>query len=154
MIKELPNFKEMGSVDGTIYGSHNKVKSVNPYNCRHVVTYPSGKKIRGNNLFSTEWDSIPNGFCDFKYILSTGHVIEIPKGRAIKPLIEVSLGMDGSKIFHFVNVNVLMENEIVIYKIVLRQDQISKFKIGDVIMSRSKLPESFDAGWKFTDYGR
>jgi len=151
---KLPNFVGMDSVDATIYGSHNKVKSVNPYKCYFIVSYSGGRVFKGNNLFDTYWDRVKSGFCGLKYVLSTGHIIEIPKGRAIKPLIEVSLGIDGSKIFHFINVNVLMENEIVIYKIVLRQDNIQPYKIGDVIISRSKLPESFDTGWKFTDYGR
>lgn len=149
---KLTNFKNMDAVDADIYGRYNHVKSINPYKCYFIVSYPDGKIFKGNNLFETYWDKVQNGFCDLKYILSTGHIIEIPKGRAVKPLIEVSIGMDGSKIFHFINVNVLMENEVVIYKIVLRQDSISPCCIGDIIMSRDKLPEIFDGGWKFTNY--
>lgn len=149
---KLTNFKNMDAIDADIYGRYNHVKSINPYKCYFIVSYPDGKIFKGNNLFETYWDKVQNGFCDLKYILSTGHIIEIPKGRAVKPLIEVSIGMDGSKIFHFINVNVLMENEVVIYKIVLRQDSISPCCIGDIIMSRDKLPEIFDGGWKFTNY--
>ena len=148
----LPNFNNLNSVDADIYGAHNRVRSVNPFKCRHVVTYENGLEIFGNNLFQTNWDSVPNGFCDFRYELSTGHIIKIPKHKAIKPMIEVSFGLDNSKIFHFVNVACLAEKEIVIYKIVLRQDNIQPYKIGDIIMSREKLPEIFDAGWKFTNY--
>jgi hypothetical protein len=143
----------MDAIDANIYGRYNHVKSVNPYKCRHVVIY-NNIEIYGKNLFNTGWDSVPNGFSDFRYELSTGHIIKIPKYRAIKPMIEVSFGLDNSKIFHFVNVACLADLEVVTYKIVLRQDNIVPQKIGDIIMSRSKLPENLDAGWKFTDYGR
>lgn len=152
--KELPNFKELCSVDGKIYGRYNKVASVNPYKCYFIVSYPDGKMFKGNNLFETLWDRVQDGFCSFKYILSTGHVIDIPKYRAMKPMIEVSFGLDGSRIFHYVNVACLADTEVIIYKIVLRQDNIAPQKIGDIIMSRNKLPEKFDSGWKFTDFGR
>ena len=58
--------------------------------------------------------------------------------------------MDGSKIFHFINVKCLAEKEIVVFKIVLRQDNISKYKIGDVIMLRESLPETVHKSWKYT----
>lgn len=148
--EKLPNFKELNSVDAKIYGSHNKVVSVNPHKCRFVATYQDGKEIRGNDLFSTGWDKLPQGLSKLRYELSTGHVIEIPKFKAYLNLIEVSFGMDGSKIFHFINVKCLAEKEIVVFKIVLRQDNISKYKIGDVIMSRESLPETVHKSWKYT----
>lgn len=154
MNRDLPNFSRMDATDGTIYGSHNKVLSVNPHKCKFVVTYPNGQQVYGKNLFDTGWNEIQDGFVDFKYILSTGHIISIPRARAIKPLIEVSFGMDSSRIFHFINVQTLHDKEIVTYKIVLRQDNISPYKIGDIIMSKDKLPERFDRGWKFTNFGR
>jgi hypothetical protein len=150
MDNSLPNFERLDAVDGTIYGSHNKVNSINPYNCRFIATYPDGSEIRGLDLFTTGWDHIPDGLIKLRYELSTGHVIEIPKFRAYLPLIEVSYGMDGSRIFHFINVNCLAEKEVIIYKIVLRQDNISPQKIGDVIMSRQPLPETISNSWKFT----
>ena len=101
--KALPNFKEMNGVDAKIYGSHNKVLSVNPYKCKFTATYPDGKEIKGNDLFSTGWDKLPQGLSKLRYELSTGHVIEIPKFKGYLNLIEVSFGMDGSKIFHFIN---------------------------------------------------
>lgn len=148
--EKLPNFKDLDSVDGVIYGSHNKVNSINPYNCRFVATYPNGKEIRGIDLFTTGWDQIPDGLIKLRYELSTGHIIEIPKFRAYLPMIEVSYGMDGSRIFHFINVNCMAEREVIVYKIVLRQDKIAPQKIGDVIMSRQPLPETISKSWKFT----
>lgn len=146
----LPNFKEMNGVDAKIYGSHNKVLSINPYNCRFIATYPNGNEIRGNDLFSTGWDKLPQGLSKLRYELSTGHIIEIPKFKAYLNLIEVSFGTDGSKIFHFINVKCLAEKEIVVFKIVLRQDNISKYKIGDVIMLKESLPETVHKSWKYT----
>lgn len=146
--KGLPNFNRLDSVDGTIYGSHNKVESVNPYNTYFVAQYTNNKVIQGKNLFETGWDDIPHGIRKLSYRLSTGHIIEIPKCKAVLPMVEVSVGMDNSRIFHFVNVHCLVDNEVIVYKIVLRQDKISKWKIGDVIMSRQPLPKETHLSWK------
>ena len=148
--KQLPNFNRLDSVDGTIFGRHNKVKSINPYKCRFVATYPDGSEVKGNNLFQTGWDFIPQGLSKLRYELSTNHIIEIPKFKAYMPMIEVSLGMDGSRIFHFINVHCLANKEVIIYKIVLRQDNISPYKIGDVIMSKQTLPAEMSPSWKYT----
>lgn len=148
--RDLPNFSNMDAVDGTIYGSHNKVKSVNPNKCRFVATYPDGSIIKGIDLFTTGWDQIPQGLNSLRYELSTGHIIDMPKFKAYLPMIEVSIGMDGSRIFHFINVNCLAQKEVVIYKIVLRQDNISKWKIGDVIMSKQPFPKEMSPSWKYT----
>ena len=147
----LPNFKRLDATDGTIYGRYNKVDSVNPFKCRFVVTYPGGIEVPGNNLFDTGWDDLTDGFIKLRYELSTGHIIEIPKYKAYLPMVEVSFGLDGSRIFHFINVHCLAEKEIIIYKIVLRQDSIAPQKIGDIIMSRLPLNEigRFRA-WKYT----
>lgn len=145
----LPNFQKLDAVDGTIYGGHNKVSSVNPFNTRFIADY-GNQIIHGTNLFTTGWDDIPHGIKKLTYVLSTGHVITIPKYIAYKPLVEVSLGMDGSRIFHFINVNCLGNKEVIIYKIVLRQDNISKYKIGDIVLSKSSLPATIDSGWKYT----
>ena len=147
---KLPNFKVLNNEDGKIYGRHNTVTSVNPYQCKFVATYPGNFEVSGKNLFTTGWDNISQGLSSLRYELSTGHVIKIPKYKAYLPLIETSFGMDGSRIFHYINVNCLAEKEIVIYKIVLRQDNISKFKIGDVIMSRSSKEEIKSSSWKYT----
>jgi len=150
MNKKLPNFSDLNNLDGTIFGRYNKVKSVNPNKCRFVATYID-KEIRGNDLFKTGWDQIPNGLIKLRYELSTGHIIEIPKYKAYLPLIEVSFGMDNSKVFHYINVNCLAEKEIVIYKIVLRQDNIKPQKIGDVIMGKKPIPSEKSMSWKFTN---
>jgi hypothetical protein len=148
--KELPNFDRMDSTDGTIFGRHNKVFSVNPFKCRFIATYPDGSEIKGFDLFTTGWDSIPQGLSKLRYELSTGHIIEIPKFKAYMPQIEVSFGMDGSRIFHFINIHCLADKEVIVYKIVLRQDQILPQKIGDVIMSKQSLPKELNNSWKYT----
>lgn len=150
MSKELPNFDRLDGTDGTISGRYNKVRSVNPHKCKFIATYPDGREIKGVDLFTTGWDLIPNGLSELRYELSTGHVIKIPKYKAYLPMIEVSFGMDGSRIFHSINVHCLAEKEVVIYKIVLRQDNISKYEIGDVIMSKQPLPTEKNSSWKFT----
>lgn len=147
----IPNFKHITKEDGKIYGTHNTVTSINPYKTYFMATYPNGKVIKGNNLFNTGWDKIPNGLCELSYVLSTGHIIKIPKFRAYKPLIEVSLGMDGSRIFHSIMVQCLDFNSVVVDRIILKQDLISKYKIGDRVLSRKPLPDEIDKSWKFTN---
>lgn len=148
----IPNFKHLTAEDGKIYGGHNKVTSVNPYKCYFVATYPDGNIIKGNNLFTTGWDEIRQGLCKLEYILSTGHLIEIPRYRAYKPLIECSLGMDGSRVFHSIRVQCLDSTSVVIDKIILQQDQITKYKIGDRVWSREPIPAGIkeDKSWKYT----
>ena len=150
MNNKLPNFKHMNQQDGKIYGQHNKVTSVNPYNCYFLAKYPDGRIIKGNNLFDTGWDDIPNGLSELSYVLSTGQIIKVPKFKAYLPLIECSLGVDGSRIFHSINVKCLEENTVVIWKIILKQDNISKFKIGDIILGREPLPKTMNKSWKHT----
>ena len=147
---KLPNFKILNKEDGKIYGGHNTVTSVNPYQCRFVATYPGKIEIKGLDLFKTGWDQLPQGLMKLQYELSTGHVIEIPKYKAYLPLIETSFGMDGSRIFHSINVKCLGAKEVIIYKIILRQDNISKFKIGDIIMGKEILPKEKSSSWRYT----
>lgn len=146
----LPNFQNLNSEDGKIYGRHNTVTSVNPYECYFVATFLDGKVIRGKNLFETGWDALPQGITSLEYVLSTGHKIKIPKFIAYMPLIEVSLGMDGSRIFHAINVKCLAEKEVYVYRIILRQDGVSKYKIGDVVIGKEPAPTSLTSSWKFT----
>lgn len=150
MDKKLPNFKHLNNVEGKIYGISNTVVSVNPYKCYFMAKYPDGKIVKGNNLFRTGWDDIPQGLSELSYILSTGHVINIPKFKAYLPLIECSDGIDGSRIFHSINVKCLADNEIIVWKIILKKDQRSKFKIGDIIIGKENLPEHFNSSWKYT----
>lgn len=150
MDKRLPNFKQLDNVEGKIYGRSNTVVSVNPYKCYFMAKYPNGNIVKGNNLFKTGWDDIPQGISELSYILSTGHVINIPKFKAYLPLIECSDGIDGSRIFHSINVKCLGDNEVIVWKIILKKDQRSKFKIGDIIIGKEKLPERFNSSWKYT----
>lgn len=147
----LPNYSQMTNEDSKIYGSSNVVTAVNPYNCYFIAKYPDGSIIKGNNLFNTGWDIIPQGLCKLEYFLSTGHLIEIPLYKAYKPLIECSVGVDGSRVFHFINVQCLDEKSIVVDKIILKKDLNSRYNIGDRVLSRKKsLPKKFDTSWKFT----
>lgn len=150
MDKNLPNFNELNDKTGKIFGRYNTLTVVNPYKCYFVVIYPDGKIIRGNDLFRTGWDDIPNGLSKFSYRLSTGHIIEIPKFKAYLPLIETSLGFDNSRVFHSINVNCLADEEIIIYRIILREDNKSKLKIGDIVIGKTKLPKTFTKSWKYT----
>lgn len=146
----MENFRHMTGQDGKIYGRHTTVTSVNPHKCYFVAEYPDGKMVKGNNLFVTGWDDIPNGLSSLRYVLSTGHIIKIPKFKAYLPLIETSVGMDGSRVFHAINVKCFADNEIIVYKIILKQDTNSKFKIGDIILGKEKRPLEFNKSWKFT----
>jgi len=139
-----------GNQEKKVYGAHNKVVMINPYKTRFIATYPNSKVIEGKNLIDTGWDDIPNGLSSLEFMLSTGHLVKIPKFKAYRPLIEVSLGMDGSKIFHCINVECVGHNELMIYKIILKQDNLSRFKIGDIVISKKKLPNHFNKSWKYT----
>lgn len=150
MDKNLPNFQKLTKEDGKIYGRYNVVTDVNPYRCYFVATYPGGVVIKGKDLFTTGWDRIPNGLSRLSYVLSTGHIIEIPKFKAYLPLIECSLGMDGSRVFHCIRVKCLAEKEVLVYKIILKQDNISKLKIGDIVIGKESKPKSFNKSWKYT----
>lgn len=151
MDKKLPNFEHVTSQDGKVYGIYDTITSVNPYNCYFIVKYPDGKMIKGNNLFDTGWDTIPDGFEELSYVLSTGKVIRIPKFKAYLPLIECSLGVDGSRVFHSINVKCLEPNCIQTWKIILKQDTLDgRYKIGDVFVGRESLPKHLNKSWKYT----
>jgi hypothetical protein len=151
MDNQLPNFKHMTNQDGKVYGGYTKVTSVNPYNCYFLAKYPDGRIIKGNNLFETGWDDIPNGLVELSYVLSTGHVIRIPKFKAYMPLIECSLGVEGSRIFHSVIVKCLEDGCVQTWKIILKHDNHSKYKIGNVILGREALPKTMNKSWKYTN---
>lgn len=135
-------------MDKVIRGRHNKVTTVNPFSSYFIATYPDGKVIKGKDLVNTGWDIIPNGIASLAFVLSTGHFIQIPKFKAYRPLIEVSVGLEGSKVFHCINVECLTDRGVIVYKILLKQDNTSKFKIGDIIMKRKVLPKQLNKSWK------
>jgi len=151
MDKKLPNFKHITGQEGKVYGAYDVVTSINPYNCYFMVKYPDGTIIKGKDLFNTGWDNIPNGFEELSYVLSTGKIIKIPKFKAYLPLIECSIGMDGSRIFHSINVKCLEPHCVQTWKIILKQNSInSKLKIGDVLVGREPLPKYLSKSWKYT----
>ncbi len=139
-----------GNIERQVQGKYNKVTGVNPHNSHFIATYIDGKVIKGNDLINTGWDDIPSGITQLDFFLSTGHFVRIPKFKAYRPLIEVSLGLDGSKVFHCINVECLTDKDIIIYKIMLKQDNLSKFKIGDIIIGKKKLPKPLGKSWKYT----
>ena len=145
---KLKHFNRMDATDGTIFGSHNTLISINPFKSRLIVTYPDGSKMVGDNLFDTGWDKVHDGIETIRYELSTGHVIVIPKFKAYLPLIEVSDSLQGNRVFHNINVK-CMGDYIFNYRIVLKQDQISKYKIGDVIITK-ELKAIDSPKWRFT----
>lgn len=149
-MERLPNFENITNEDGKVYGRHVTVTSVNPFNCRFVAKYSDGRVIEGRNLFDTGWDEIPQGIDALTYVLSTGHVINIPKYKAYLPLVEVSDGMDGSRIFHAININCLEDNHVAIWRIILKEVSNSPYKIGDIVLSREPLPKQMSKSWKFT----
>ena len=144
---KLKHFDRMDSVDGTVFGAHNTLVSVNPFKSRLIVTYPDGTKMVGDNLFDTGWDKVHDGIENIRYELSTGHVIIIPKFKAFLPLIEVSDDLQNNRVFHNINVK-CMGDYILNYRIVLKQDKISKYKIGDVIITK-ELKAINSPKWRF-----
>lgn len=147
--KKIPTFRNMDAIDANIYGRHNVVINVNPYNCYFIAHYFDGKIVKGKNLFDTGWSELRDGIQKLQYQLSTGHLINIPKFKAYLSMIEVSESMEGARIFHAINVKCLGDNEVINYKIILKQDKISKYNIGDIVISKDKkIMES--PHWKFS----
>lgn len=136
--------------DLNIHGRYITLTSVDPLSCFFMVKYPDGSIRRGNNLYDTGWDDIPNGLTEFTYVLSTGHMITFPKFKAYLPLIECSIGLDGSRVFHAINVHCLEDNGVTIWRVILKQDPGSQFKIGDIIIGREPLPDIMSSSWKYT----
>lgn len=138
MDKRIEPVRHLDAIDGTIYGKHNKVKMVNPYKSYFIVMYSNGIVLKGNNLFDTGWNTVEHGISSLQYKLSTGHLINIPKMKGYLPTIEVSESVEGFKLFHAINVNCIGHDEMITYRIILKQDNLSKYKIGDIIVSKSK----------------
>lgn len=126
------------------------VKSVNPNQCYFIANYPDGKIVKGKNLFEMGWNHVPNGLSKLEFVLSTGEVVEIPSFIAYSLSVESSTGPDGHKIFHSVTIKGLNKTMVCIYRIILRQDNLSKLRIGDVVVGKEDIPKEFDKLWKFT----
>lgn len=138
MDKRVEPIRHLDAEDGTVYGKYNKVKMVNPYKSYFIVTYTDGSIQKGNDLFDTGWSTVKNGVSFLQYSLSTGHLITIPKMKGYLPTIEVSESVEGFRLFHAINVNCIGYDEIITYRIMLKEDKLSKYKIGDIIVSKSK----------------
>ena len=147
--KELQHVKQLGAEDGKIFGKRNKVVMVNPYKTYFIAHYPGGKIIKGNDLFDTGWDALPDGILNLEYQLSTGHVIKLPRFKAYLHLVEVSDSLDGGRIFHAVHIKGMTNeaNKVAKISIILKQDNFSKFKIGDIIVGSEK-EATLSSSWK------
>jgi len=150
MDKRIKPLKELDAVDGVVYGRSNKVNMVNPYTSYFIVHYANGEITKGNNLFETGWDRVKHGVNLLQYRLSTGHLITIPKCKGYLPMIEVSESIEGFKLFHSINVNCLTHDKILIYKIILKEDMLSKYKIGDIIISTTEKKIN-SSQWKMSE---
>lgn len=148
-MKELQHVKHLVKEDGKVFGKRNTVTMVNPLKCYFIAYYPGGKIIKGNNLFESGWDALPDGILKLEYQLSTGHIIKIPRFKAYLHLIEVSDSLDGGRIFHAVHIKGMTGDPKKIAKItiILKQDNISKFKIGDIIVG-SEEKATMSSSWK------
>lgn len=146
--KQLQHVRQLGSEDGTVFGKTNKVTMVNPHKTYFIAYYPGGKVIKGNNLFDTGWDALPDGIVKLEYQLSTGHVVKVPRFRAYLHLVEVSDSLDGGRIFHAVHIKGMTnDNKTTKISIILKQDLYSKFNIGDIIVS-NKTEHTESSSWK------
>ena len=150
MDKRIKSLKNLDAVDGTVYGKYNKLSMVNPYKSFFIAHYVDGSVVKGNDLFNTGWSAIKDGITLLQFQLSTGHLISIPKFSGYLPLIEVSESMEGFKLFHSINVNCLTQDKIIIYKIILKEDNLSKYKIGDIIISTAEKKIN-SSQWKMSE---
>ena len=128
----------MDAISKTVRGKYNRLEMVNPYNCYFIANYSAGKVVQGKNIIDTGWDNLQDGIESLSYKLSTGRIIQIPKFKAYLHLVEVSQTLEtGAKVFHNIHIKGLtFEGYSVNYRIVLKQDQLSKHKIGDVIITK------------------
>jgi hypothetical protein len=145
----MKHVKQLGKEDGKIFGRTNALTMVNPYTSFFIAHYPGGRMIKGNNLFDTGWDALPDGIVKLEYQLSTGHRIKIPKFRAYLHLVEVSESIDGGRVFHSVNIKGLTDRDTMVnVKIILKNHRFSKFNIGDVVITKDKEKPLLTPSWK------
>ena len=149
MDKRIEPVRHLDAVDGTIYGKYNKVQMVNPYKSYFIVVYSDGSIQKGKNLFNTGWNTVRDGISSLQYKLSTGHLITIPKMMGYLPTIEVSESVEGFRLFHAINISCVGHGEIITYRIILKQDNLSKYKIGDIVVSKSKK-EIVSSQWRMS----
>ena len=140
-------------LDITKYGIHNKIVEVDPKTTFFIARYRD-KTIKGTGLDITGWDQLPNGIVSLSYVLSTGHIINIPKYKAYLHLVEASLSIDkdykglNNKNYHYVYIKGLGDNNVYVHKIALRTDPILGQKIGNVKVYIEKIPNVLSDSWK------
>lgn len=120
-----------------------KVLEINPKKCYFIVSYPDGKIIKGNALSAEAWNQIPSGLSTLKYELSDGSEIKIHQYDAYSVQIDKE-----NKMFYAIEVLCLSGEEVVTYRINLRQVPGSSLKIGDVIIGRDRTAPPKNIFWK------
>jgi len=149
MDKRISSLKDLDAEDGVVYGARNKVHMINPFKSYLEVSYDDGSVFRGKDLFTTGWDKVKDGIRKLSYKLSTGHIIVLPKFKAYFPTIEVSESLEGFRLFHAIHIKCLADDKVLKYSIILKEDKISKYKIGDVIVKEETgIPDS--PYWRMT----
>ena len=126
-----------------VRGRNNTVRYVNPVNTYFIVDYDNNKKITGNGLEDTGWEDIPDGIVKVSYNLSTGTVVEIPTiFTEYLHLVEVSQSvLTQEKVFHFVYIlGRDYKDNIISYRISLKDDPYNHLSIGDVYVSKEEKP--------------
>ena len=126
------------------------IETINPKTTHFVVYYPDGKIVKGKDLHTHGWEEIPNGLSKLEYELSTGKTIELPSSKAYLSIVETSAGRGGIKKFHSITVNCLQEDELLVYRIILRREKDSPLRIGDIIIGREPVPDTLKGSWKHT----
>ena len=126
------------------------IETINPNRTRFVAYYPDGRIIKGKDLHVHGWEEIPDGLSKLEYELSTGKTIELPSAKAYLSIVETSAGKGGIKKFHSITVNCLKEDELMVYRIILRREQDSPLKIGDIIVGKEPVPDKLKGPWKHT----
>ena len=123
-----------------------KVLEINPNKCYFVATYPDGRILKGNALSQDAWGQVPSGISGLRYELSNGDSITIPQHKAYAQTVDFE---DGT--YYAIEVKGLLDREIVVHRINLRQVPGSGLKIGDVVIGNMPAPEEVDKSWKFSE---
>lgn len=120
----------------TIHGKYNTIEMVDPEECHFIAHYEDGV-VKGNNLIDTGWQDLRDGITKLEYKLSTGQIISLPKLESYLHLVEVSQSLEtGSKVYHSVHIKGLIDEEVIDYKIILKQSKNDTYAIGTVLVSR------------------
>ena len=119
-----------------IKGKYNTVEMVDPKECYFIAHYPDGV-VKGNNLIDTGWQDLQDGITKLEYRLSTGQLIGLPPLESYLHLVEVSQSLEtGNRMYHSVHIKGQIEDDVIDYKIILRQAKGSDYKIGTVLVSK------------------